>query len=40
MMETLQNSDEALFILLGAMLVFVMHAGFAFLELGTVKRKN
>jgi Amt family ammonium transporter len=39
-MDTLKNSSDALFILLGAILVFAMHAGFAFLELGTVRRKN
>ena len=31
---------DALFILLGAIMVLAMHAGFAFLELGTVRRKN
>ena len=31
---------DALFILLGAVMVLAMHAGFAFLELGTVRRKN
>ncbi len=39
-MDTLKYSSDALFILLGAILVFAMHAGFAFLELGTVRRKN
>ena len=29
-----------MFILLGAIMVLAMHAGFAFLELGTVRRKN
>jgi ammonia channel protein AmtB len=29
-----------LFILLGAIMVLAMHAGFAFLELGTVRKKN
>ncbi|CAN0507373.1 unnamed protein product, partial [Discosporangium mesarthrocarpum] len=29
-----------LFVLIGAILVFAMHAGFAFLEVGTVRRKN
>ena len=29
-----------LFILLGAVMVLAMHAGFAFLEVGTVRRKN
>jgi Amt family ammonium transporter len=39
-MEALKTSTDALFILLGAVMVLAMHAGFAFLELGTVRRKN
>ena len=39
-METLKTSSDTLFILLGAIMVLAMHAGFAFLELGTVRRKN
>jgi Amt family ammonium transporter len=39
-METLTKSNDVLFILLGAIMVLAMHAGFAFLELGTVRRKN
>ncbi len=39
-METLKSGSDSLFILLGAILVLFMHAGFAFLELGTVRRKN
>ena len=39
-METLKISSDALFILLGAIMVLAMHGGFAFLELGTVRRKN
>ncbi|MDE2254220.1 MAG: ammonium transporter [Betaproteobacteria bacterium] len=39
-MQALQQSSDVLFILLGAILVLFMHAGFAFLELGTVRRKN
>jgi Amt family ammonium transporter len=39
-METLKTSSDTLFILLGAILVLAMHAGFAFLELGTVRSKN
>src|SRR5512135_2900819 len=39
-MEALKTSSDTLFILLGAILVLAMHAGFAFLELGTVRRKN
>ena len=31
---------DVLFVLLGAILVFAMHGGFAFLELGTVRGKN
>jgi Amt family ammonium transporter len=31
---------DALFVLLGGIMVLAMHAGFAFLELGTVRRKN
>ena len=39
-METLKISSDTLFILLGAIMVLAMHAGFAFLELGTVRKKN
>lgn len=39
-MENLKISSDALFILLGAIMVLAMHAGFAFLELGTVRKKN
>jgi ammonium transporter, Amt family len=39
-MENLQQGANALFILLGAIMVLAMHAGFAFLELGTVRKKN
>ncbi len=39
-MEPLKTSSDVLFILLGAIMVLAMHAGFAFLELGTVRRKN
>ena len=39
-METLKSGSDALFILLGAIMVLAMHAGFAFLELGTVRKKN
>ncbi|MBY4679148.1 ammonium transporter [Marinobacterium arenosum] len=38
--ETLIQSSNTLFILMGAIMVFAMHAGFAFLEVGTVRRKN
>ena len=39
-MDALQQGANTLFILLGAVMVLAMHAGFAFLELGTVRRKN
>jgi len=39
-MEALKQGTDTLFILLGAVMVLAMHAGFAFLELGTVRRKN
>ena len=39
-MNAPQQGADALFILLGAVMVLAMHAGFAFLELGTVRRKN
>lgn len=38
--ETLTQSANTLFILLGAIMVLAMHAGFAFLEVGTVRQKN
>ena len=38
-METSRQGD-VLFLLLGAVMVLAMHAGFAFLELGTVRKKN
>ncbi len=39
-MEALKQGADALFILLGGIMVLAMHAGFAFLELGTVRRKS
>lgn len=39
-MENLKTGADTLFLLLGAILVLAMHAGFAFLELGTVRSKN
>jgi len=39
-MDALKQGADALFILLGAIMVLAMHAGFAFLELGTVRSKN
>ena len=39
-MENLVNQSNVLFILIGAILALFMHAGFAFLEVGTVREKN
>jgi Amt family ammonium transporter len=38
--KMVQNPTDVLFILLGAIMVLAMHAGFAFLEVGTVRKKN
>ena len=40
MMTGLKSSADVLFLLLGAVMVFAMHAGFAFLEVGTVRKKK
>ncbi|MBI5696590.1 MAG: ammonium transporter [Nitrospirae bacterium] len=39
-LASLKSSGDVLFMMLGAVMIFSMHAGFAFLELGTVRRKN
>ena len=39
-METADSGIDVFFILIGAILVFAMHAGFAFLEAGSVRKKN
>ncbi len=39
-MTGLKNSGDVLFLMLGAVMVFAMHAGFAFLEVGTVRKKS
>ncbi len=39
-MDNLKNGADALFVLIGAVMVLAMHGGFAFLELGTVRKKN
>jgi Amt family ammonium transporter len=39
-MTPLGSSSDVLFLMLGAVMVFAMHAGFAFLEVGTVRKKN
>jgi Amt family ammonium transporter len=38
--QSLIHSGDVLFLMLGAVMVFAMHAGFAFLEVGTVRKKN
>ena len=38
--ELLVQSSNTYFLLIGAIMVFAMHAGFAFLEVGTVRHKN
>ncbi len=38
--QSLTRSGDVLFLMLGAVMVFAMHAGFAFLEVGTVRVKN
>jgi Amt family ammonium transporter len=38
--QSLVHAGDVLFLLLGAIMVFAMHAGFAFLEVGTVRKKN
>ena len=32
--------NDVFFVLMGAIMVLAMHAGFAFLEVGTVRKKN
>ncbi len=39
-MDAFRSGADSLFILLGAIMILAMHAGFAFLELGTVRKKN
>ena len=39
-MDDLKSSVDVLFVLIGAVMVLAMHSGFAFLEVGTVRRKN
>jgi Amt family ammonium transporter len=39
-MESLKYGADTEFLLIGAAMVLAMHAGFAFLELGTVRKKN
>ena len=37
---SLTSGGDVLFMMLGAVMVFAMHGGFAFLEVGTVRKKN
>lgn len=39
-MDGLISANDVLFVLIGAIMVLAMHAGFAFLEVGTVRSKN
>jgi ammonium transporter, Amt family len=39
-MDQIQQGADVFFLLMGAILVFSMHGGFAFLEVGTVRQKN
>ena len=39
-MEQVAQGADVFFLLMGAILVFAMHGGFAFLEVGTVRHKN
>jgi Amt family ammonium transporter len=39
-MDAFRHGADTLFILLGAIMILAMHAGFAFLELDTVRKKN
>ena len=39
-MDNIKTAADVLFILLGAIMVLAMHSGFAFLEVGTVRKKN
>ncbi len=38
--DSLRIGGDVLFLMLGAVMVFAMHAGFAFLEVGTVRKKS
>jgi ammonium transporter, Amt family len=38
--DALRHGGDVLFLMLGAVMVFAMHAGFAFLEVGTVRQKS
>ena len=39
-MDAIKSGADVFFVLIGAVMVLAMHSGFAFLEVGTVRRKN
>lgn len=39
-LDNILTSSNILFMFLGAVMIFAMHAGFAFLEVGSVRKKN
>ena len=39
-LQNIEHSADALFLMIGAVMIFSMHAGFAFLEAGSVRTKN
>jgi len=39
-LQSIRYSADALFLMIGAVMIFSMHAGFAFLEAGSVRAKN
>jgi Amt family ammonium transporter len=39
-LTSIKQSGDVLFLMLGAVMVFAMHAGFAFLEVGSVRKKS
>ncbi|MEJ2244909.1 MAG: ammonium transporter [Acidobacteriota bacterium] len=39
-LQSMRYSADALFLMIGAVMIFSMHAGFAFLEAGSVRKKN
>ena len=39
-LNSLATSSNILFMFIGAVMIFAMHAGFAFLEVGSVRKKN
>ena len=39
-MDAIKSGADVFFVLIGAVMVLAMHCGFAFLEVGTVRKKN